>query len=984
MPIDFASSEFEDNGGEEFTKTESFSASKFLDASEPFSASAFLDEPDTFSASEFLNEPDTGERRLREARHAPQEAVAAIATGIVATPIAGLAGIGAAAGNALGLTDTEPADVVEKVQTGLTYSPRTETGRELTEAIAWPFEKLSQGANVVGEHVADVSGPLAGTAVKTAIEFIPWVVGPKIAQKGFAKAKAAIPGSAVETAANAVRRAVSPLTIGSPEAMVAAKDFANAVRGADAVRNLHVHRLTKEFSPVELKGMADALIVEESGAPGLIALTPKQAGAVKYLQEQHAPIEAQAIEIGILKGRRDSYYPRKLREALGDEAMDRVEKAAGIRTTTKHAKARKHETVEETELAATELMGKEMEVIRDIRVLPLVTAELERAIAGRTLVNEIKSFSEGLGLEAIRAEPAQGYFQSEVPALRGMYIHESFRGPLEGVTKRGSSSQIANAFVTLKGKTMSAIMFSPLMHNMVIWGKALPYQPLRSLTLMNYFQGAKLSKNPEFIRLAASEGLAPIGQMGWMQRMSDVLQAPKLEPGRSWTAKIAGAVARVAGKKASVATMRSVDWAGSFWHDKLLWEQISNAQYGMYANLRNKFIQGGMPENAAGQVASHLANRFAGSIPYEDMGQGVRTAGNLMLFSRTFNATNIGIYKDALKGLPRAVQESIIKKNADIDMSVANDALKAAGRATLVKDIVAMYVMNSMLQSTMDYMRTGDAGEVAKDYADRWDRYTKEGQEHPAQFLLGLSSLSATHDNEPGKENRVLTGYLPDGTATYYRNPLGKIGEDLLKAATSPIELLTDKLSPDAKFISGLMFNDKTLNRKYGLEVYSHAEGWDRVLQNIGDISFWYLESHFPVDYVDAGIKAITGKDPEGVYKQKAIGAPLGASFSKGAPGGPEKGFAYKVLTQHKIDMRRIAPRVRALIKEGREDEAIDVMIDEGKATAREVKSILKKTINPSISSEVLKRFYEIADEKEMDRIERMLLKKQPPTKSGE
>jgi hypothetical protein len=46
----------------------------------------------------------------------------------VALPAAGLAGIGAAAGKALGLTDAEPADVVHTVGGALTYQPRGEMG----------------------------------------------------------------------------------------------------------------------------------------------------------------------------------------------------------------------------------------------------------------------------------------------------------------------------------------------------------------------------------------------------------------------------------------------------------------------------------------------------------------------------------------------------------------------------------------------------------------------------------------------------------------------------------------------------------------------------------------------------------------------------------------------------------------------------------------------------------------------------------------
>ncbi|MBK7463974.1 MAG: hypothetical protein IPJ50_15415 [Betaproteobacteria bacterium] len=47
----------------------------------------------------------------------------------VAMPVAGLAGIGAGIGNALGLTDKTGADVVHSVGEALTYQPRGELGK---------------------------------------------------------------------------------------------------------------------------------------------------------------------------------------------------------------------------------------------------------------------------------------------------------------------------------------------------------------------------------------------------------------------------------------------------------------------------------------------------------------------------------------------------------------------------------------------------------------------------------------------------------------------------------------------------------------------------------------------------------------------------------------------------------------------------------------------------------------------------------------
>lgn len=101
-----------------------------------------------------------------------------VGSNMIATPIAGLAGIGAAATNAMGITNTPAADVVRKVQSGMTYEPRTAEGKALTGAIAYPFEKLGQGADYLGKATTDATGsPLLGTAVNTVIQAIPAVLG---------------------------------------------------------------------------------------------------------------------------------------------------------------------------------------------------------------------------------------------------------------------------------------------------------------------------------------------------------------------------------------------------------------------------------------------------------------------------------------------------------------------------------------------------------------------------------------------------------------------------------------------------------------------------------------------------------------------------------------------------------------------------------------------------------------------------------------
>lgn len=106
------------------------------------------------------------------------ELPAQLATSAVALPASGLAGLAAAAGKALGLTDKNPADVVESTQRNLTYQPTSQSAKGAGELIAKPFEGWEQGAQSAGDKTLDVTGsPALAAGVKTAISAAPDVMG---------------------------------------------------------------------------------------------------------------------------------------------------------------------------------------------------------------------------------------------------------------------------------------------------------------------------------------------------------------------------------------------------------------------------------------------------------------------------------------------------------------------------------------------------------------------------------------------------------------------------------------------------------------------------------------------------------------------------------------------------------------------------------------------------------------------------------------
>lgn len=119
-------------------------------------------------------QPPVDNRPVGDLGDAIMDPLRVMGTSALATPVAGLAGLGATATKAMGLTDTPPEDVIERIQGAMTYQPRTKAGSIAASAVNYPFEKLAQGANWVGGKVAETSGsPAIGAATNTALQMAP-------------------------------------------------------------------------------------------------------------------------------------------------------------------------------------------------------------------------------------------------------------------------------------------------------------------------------------------------------------------------------------------------------------------------------------------------------------------------------------------------------------------------------------------------------------------------------------------------------------------------------------------------------------------------------------------------------------------------------------------------------------------------------------------------------------------------------------------
>lgn len=121
------------------------------------------------------------------------EAAATIATGVVAEPVAGLAGLGAAALNVIpGVDAGRPGDVVRGTQEALTFQPRTEAGKVSLETIGGVLEPVGRGLKAAEEALGGGTLEATGSpALAAAAATIPTValeavglIGAKIAARG--------------------------------------------------------------------------------------------------------------------------------------------------------------------------------------------------------------------------------------------------------------------------------------------------------------------------------------------------------------------------------------------------------------------------------------------------------------------------------------------------------------------------------------------------------------------------------------------------------------------------------------------------------------------------------------------------------------------------------------------------------------------------------------------------------------------------------
>lgn len=101
------------------------------------------------------------------------EAAASLASGQLAGPLSGYAGI---AGALLPGPPGQGADWANKTQEALTYQPRTDMGQRTLAAVSAPFEMLARQADRAGSRVAELAGPAVGAGTNALLQLAPYAI----------------------------------------------------------------------------------------------------------------------------------------------------------------------------------------------------------------------------------------------------------------------------------------------------------------------------------------------------------------------------------------------------------------------------------------------------------------------------------------------------------------------------------------------------------------------------------------------------------------------------------------------------------------------------------------------------------------------------------------------------------------------------------------------------------------------------------------
>jgi hypothetical protein len=680
-----------------------------------------------------------------------------------------------------------------------------------------------------------------------------------------------------------------------------------------------------------------------------------------------------------------------------------------------------------------------VQIARNIRSLPLATARLEEAAVWRDMINKLEAIGNASGQELVvfGEPPSKSWFtvaghpaftrwrpvmeEADTQAYRDAYttrsgealppakiplldrngnmvfrpdpvwIHPDFKGPLKAIFDTGiEANPVYGAIMALKGKSMTAIMNSPLIHNEVVWSKVVEAVGGKEwMALGLYKRGNDIVRSQRGGRASEliERGLSPIGPRGAIQDITSIMEEPNLQPGRSWTASVARAVPDLFDPAAGDATARAIDRAGDFYHNTLLWDRVRDLQFGLADHLSDHFVDRGLPRVAADRIAAHLSNMIIGSIPKEAMSAGARALANLLLFSRSYTLGNWAVIKTAFTGLPKPILAQIerdigTERAGAIDQTgalagpqfdinrLAKNIAQRKAISTLVLSAGLFYVGKSLTQHAFNiFGRDATIDDETRGYARRYEALMNEVKGGNWFSLANaVNRLSPTFDNEPGKEDRVHLGYASDGTAIYGRLPTGKYGEEIVGTATHPLTVLRSKLNPPVGALLDIFTNDQGFGRKVFDDNWQGIGGMTKMGLDIGK---HFVMRQLPEGQIQAGVDLLRGDGDTKLNSLRLFGPALGFTASAGAPGGMARGEQLSAKSHFDTRFSLAWPDIRKKAQRGDMDGARQDLMNLG-VPMKMQNGLLRNALNPAgaLKGRTLRDFYQYATPEQRQRFE--------------
>lgn len=295
----------------------------------------------------------------------PVEGAMALASGSIAAPVAGLAGMAQGAKNFVTGEGTPAADRVSSVQDALTYQPRTELGQATAGAAAKPFELLAAGADKAGAWTADKTGsPALGATVNTVLQAAPSAILPELAGKGplgariAARRAAAAPPARIEPSVGQtpgqtpgapgpapVSGTPPPRPVGAPSEPVPFQADPNAPAAPKAPLNTPARQSAEQRAQDYVRnrvGVAwDSL---STGLKDTITSIAKDAGSLEKLNPDDVARKAR-LDAGGIKATRGQ-VTRDLGQLTKEENLVKSEAGRDIRNIKADQDTRLHELVD--------------------------------------------------------------------------------------------------------------------------------------------------------------------------------------------------------------------------------------------------------------------------------------------------------------------------------------------------------------------------------------------------------------------------------------------------------------------------------------------------------------------------------------------------------------------------------------------------------------------------------------------------------------